>query len=66
MQITVNGQERHVGEGTSLMDLLTELNVDTKTVVVQRNADIVGRSDFVTTSLTEGDVLELVRLVGGG
>ncbi len=66
MQITVNAEEHTVGEGTTVMDLLTELRVDTKTVVVQRNADIVGRADFETTCLAEGDVLELVRFVGGG
>ena len=46
--------------------LLMELHVDAKTVVVQRNADVVGRAAFETTELADGDELELVRLVGGG
>lgn len=66
MRITVNGEARTVGEGTTLRGLLTELHVDAKTVVVQRNADVVGRAAFETTELADGDELELVRLVGGG
>lgn len=66
MEITVNGETKVVGEGLTVQDLLAQLAVDTKTVVVQRNEDIVAREDFGAISLAEGDVLELVRFVGGG
>ncbi len=34
--------------------------------IVERNREIVDREAYRETHLSEGDVLELVRLVGGG
>ena len=34
--------------------------------MVERNREIVDREAYRETNLSEGDVLELVRLVGGG
>ena len=66
MQITVNGESRDVASDASVLCLLDSLGLSQKTVVVQRNDDVVERDEYAATKLQEGDVLNLVRFVGGG
>jgi thiamine biosynthesis protein ThiS len=65
MKLTVNGELREVDANTVLA-LLEELGLNPLTTVVERNAEIVDRSSYCDTVLSEGDILELVRIVGGG
>ncbi len=66
MQVTINGENRDVKEGLTVLALLEDLELQPEAMVVQRNADVIERSDFAATQLEEGDVIELVRFVGGG
>ena len=66
MQIVVNDTAREVAVETSLADLLASLGLNAKTVAAQRNGEIVPRDAYAATLLAEGDVIELIRLVGGG
>ncbi len=65
MKLTINGQDREVS-ATTVWGLLEELGLHPQGTVVERNREIVDREAFRDTPLSEGDVLELVRLVGGG
>ena len=66
MKLTVNGQPRDVPDGATILTLLTASNLTPKVTVVERNGEIVDRGAYADTTLTENDVLELVRFVGGG
>lgn len=66
MQIEVNGQYRDVTEGASIAQLLKELQLDPRSLAVERNLQLVPRADHAGTPLSEGDRLEVVTLVGGG
>ncbi len=66
MRITVNGKSVECPDGSSLADLLQQLELDSRTVVVEHNRNIVAAADLAEVRPTEGDVVELVRLVGGG
>ncbi|MFO0960833.1 MAG: sulfur carrier protein ThiS [Isosphaeraceae bacterium] len=66
MTIIVNGQRRDLAGPTSVEKLLLELGVRTEFVAVERNRELVPRSTFPAVFLAEGDVLEVVTLVGGG
>ncbi|MFI5331162.1 MAG: sulfur carrier protein ThiS [Desulfobaccales bacterium] len=61
----INGQDREVAAAT-VWGLLAELGLHPQGTVVERNREIVDREAFRDTPLAAGDVLELVRLVGGG
>lgn len=65
MRLTVNGELREVPVRT-VLDLLKELGLEPSRTVVERNGAIVERTLYPDTVLTDGDVLELVRIVGGG
>ena len=65
--VTVNGAERRIPEGWSLADLLASLELDARTVVIERNGTILrDRSSFASVGLVGDDSLEIVHFVGGG
>jgi thiamine biosynthesis protein ThiS len=66
VKITVNGQATEVPQGTSLGDLLRQLQINRQHVAVERNADLVPREHHDACVLSDGDQLEIVTLVGGG
>jgi sulfur carrier protein len=66
MKIICNGEELEVAEGYSLLQLLAQLELTPDTVVVECDRKIVGRPDYGSTVLSEGQNLELIRFVGGG
>lgn len=66
MQIEVNGKAREVSAGTSVADLLAELELDGRLVVVELNREIVRRTERDEVGLEAGDRVEIVHFVGGG
>ena len=66
MEISVNGQQRLVPDGTSLVELLTQLQLNPKLVAVEVNTELVPRERHGERVLRAGDQLEIVTLVGGG
>ncbi|MEW6659592.1 MAG: sulfur carrier protein ThiS [Thermodesulfobacteriota bacterium] len=65
LKLTINGEPRNTA-AASVFALLEELGLNPQATVVERNQEIVDRSAYQETALAEGDILELVRLVGGG
>ncbi len=66
MKILLNGEEREVPEGQSVSELIQALELPLEQVAVERNQCLVRRMEHSSTRLQEGDVLEIVSLVGGG
>jgi thiamine biosynthesis protein ThiS len=65
MQLKINGELREVAAAT-VLGLLEELGLQAAAAVVEQNGVIVDRATYGSTRLAEGDVLEIVRVVGGG
>ncbi|MCD4812095.1 sulfur carrier protein ThiS [bacterium] len=66
MKIIVNGEEKNVQSGTTVQTFLDMLDIEGRTVVVERNGEIHAHSDFRTLELCVDDQLEIVRFLGGG
>ena len=65
--VTVNGAARRMPAGRTLGELLDSLELDARTVVVERNGTILrDRSSFASLRLAADDSLEIVHFVGGG
>lgn len=64
--LVVNGESRRARAGSTLADLLRDLGLDQRAVVVEHNRHIVRRDSLDATPLAEGDAIELVHFVGGG
>jgi thiamine biosynthesis protein ThiS len=66
MKIAVNGKPAAVLTGSTVQNLLEQLRLDSRQVVVERNQSIVPRQRFAEEVLAEDDTLEIVHFVGGG
>lgn len=66
IDVVINGKARTVAVGTTVLGLLGELGLGDKRVAVERNLEVVPRALHATTTLTDGDRLEVVTFVGGG
>lgn len=66
MRIEVNGKPRDVAGGISVADLVSDLELDNRLVVVELNREIVRRTERAAVSLQPGDRVEIVQFVGGG
>ena len=66
ISIAVNGHMRQVPQATTVAQLLAELDTAGKRVAVERNGEIVPKSQHSSTELKGGDQLEIVIAVGGG
>lgn len=64
--VRVNGDEVEVAEGSTIDDLLAQLGLGGKWVLVERNGQPVPRQELAATPLAPSDRLELVRAVAGG
>jgi sulfur carrier protein len=66
VRLVVNGRQRDVADGTTLVQLLDELGLTVGAVVVEHNGTALLRSEVQAAQLRDGDRLELVRAVAGG
>ena len=64
--VRVNGEEVRFPEGASVASLLERLRVSLPRVAVERNREILPKKEYSATVLADGDVFEIVELVGGG
>jgi len=63
--VKVNGEMLDLA-GKTVMEYLETTNYDPKRIAVERNGDIVFKSQYSTTVLEDGDSIEVVSFVGGG
>lgn len=66
MRVVVNGETREVRDRLTVHELLVELGFGKDLVAVERNTRIVPRAEHASTTLDDGDELEVVHFVGGG
>jgi len=66
MKIIINGEERNVGDLTTVEQIVGDLGLDGRKVAVERNLEIVPKSQYNDIVLAEGDKLEIVHFIGGG
>ncbi|MFZ5510005.1 MAG: sulfur carrier protein ThiS [Pseudomonadota bacterium] len=66
MEVQVNGEKRAFENALSVAQLLQCMGLEGKRVAVERNGEIVPRSQHGATVLAAGDRLEIVVAVGGG
>lgn len=64
--ININGEARQFNEALRVGELVERLGLAGKRIAVERNGEIVPRSQFGARSIADGDKLEIVVAVGGG
>ena len=66
MNVSVNGEKHVLTSASTVQDLLVALKLQDAPCAVELNRTVVPKADHATTPLGEGDILEVVTLVGGG
>ncbi|MEM6682416.1 MAG: sulfur carrier protein ThiS [Pseudomonadota bacterium] len=66
LSIIINGEPRSLASHQTLDTLLKDLELDPTKVAVERNLEIVPKSEYPATALKDGDTLEIVHFIGGG
>ena len=67
MKIQINGEQREFPQSVLLLaELINELSLTPQRIAVEVNKTIVRRGDWDTTTLKDGDHVEIVHFVGGG
>jgi thiamine biosynthesis protein ThiS len=66
LKLLVNGSEREIPSGAVIKDLIKDLDLIPDRVAVELNGKIIKRLEWDSTTLSEGDKLEIVHFVGGG
>ncbi|MCF0130666.1 MAG: sulfur carrier protein ThiS [Pseudobutyrivibrio sp.] len=63
--VKINGELLDVA-GKTVTEYLSLTDYNTKRIAVERNGDIILKSEYDTAILCEGDIVEVVSFVGGG
>ena len=66
MIVQINGKDREIEEGVQLDQLLSDLNISTIGTAVELNREVVPKRTYAETPLSDGDIVEIIRMVGGG
>jgi thiamine biosynthesis protein ThiS len=66
MNISINGEMRQVADGSTVRQLLDELQIAATRVAVEVNLEIVAKAGYAERTLQDGDKIEIVHFVGGG
>jgi len=66
IELRVNGKTRRIAEGAKLAQLVEELQLDARFLVVEWNGEAVSFGESRERELCAGDRIELVRPVAGG
>jgi thiamine biosynthesis protein ThiS len=66
VRVTLNGRPRDVPDGCSVEELIRDVDLDPRFVIVEQNGEPVERKRYADVVVTDGDRLELVRAVAGG
>jgi sulfur carrier protein len=66
LELKINGENRQFPENLSVAGLIDLLGYTGKRIAIERNGEIVPKSQHASTALASGDQLEIVVAVGGG
>ncbi len=65
-QISVNGENRTIAHGQTVLDLIHLLDLKPERVAVELDRKIVKKTEWASTEVRDGAALEIVQFVGGG
>jgi len=66
MTLKINGENKDMAEGSSLLAIMQELKIEEKVMAAAVNMNIVKKDNWNEYKPKDGDVLELLHFVGGG
>ena len=66
IKIKLNGKNKSVENGSSLNELINNLNIPIKKVAIEFNKEIIDKKKIKNLKLKTNDIIEIVHFIGGG
>jgi sulfur carrier protein len=66
LKVAVNGKEEIIDQEISLIDFLDSKGLELERLVIEYNQQVIQKKEWDKIILKDGDVLEILRFVGGG
>ncbi|HLI97064.1 MAG TPA: sulfur carrier protein ThiS [Candidatus Baltobacteraceae bacterium] len=66
MRASINGEEYELPEGTTVAQVLVQMQALERGIAVAKNDRVVRRAAFEEERISEGDRIEIIRAVAGG
>jgi sulfur carrier protein len=66
VKIIVNGEPREISRAGNVAELIDELELPAPAILVEHNGLALRREEWFDRQLSDGDAIELVRIVAGG
>ena len=66
MTVSVNGEPRPVTAAQTVAELIAELALPPRAILVEHNGVALHRHEWRQRPLAEGDTIEVLRVVAGG
>lgn len=63
--VKINGEVVDAA-GKSLSEYLQLANFDPRTIVVELNEEIISKTQYDSTIIKDGDIVEIISFMGGG
>jgi len=65
LEIHLNGEQKQV-TAANVAELLRELGMENRMIAIERNREVIPKSQYNETVLNHGDRIEVVHMIGGG
>lgn len=66
VRITLNGEPHDLAPGATIVSLIEELRLKPRRFAIEVNRQIIPHEAHATTSIHDGDQVEVIHFVGGG
>jgi len=66
ISIQLNGEKHTFEKPMDIASILNMLNIPVSSVIVEYNRNVLQKANFSNIRVNNGDVIELIRIVGGG
>ena len=67
VHLIINGKDHDdLPDGMSLLDLIAHLELPERKIAIERNREVVPKSNYRDVTLENHDVLEIIHFIGGG
>lgn len=64
--IILNGEDYKLDGEISVSALIDNLQLDIRKIAIEKNLQIIPRSQYSSTQISENDKIEIVGFIGGG
>ncbi|MDR0401882.1 MAG: sulfur carrier protein ThiS [Endomicrobium sp.] len=66
INVKINGENKKIKSKTSIADFLKDNNIAPLETTIEYNLEVINQKKISKIILKEGDILEILRFVGGG